>query len=273
MIASFYKMVHLDNYFDMPEFIRKKCLELKIEGTINLSIEGINATIFSYNNNNEITKFFDFLALDNRFENINFHKTHNKKSPFQKLVINLKPEIVKLGINNININNLDRGNYISSDQWDEFTQSDDVILIDTRNDYETSMGSFNGAVLPETENFCDFPEWFSNWSNKNKINKTQKIAMCCTGGIRCEKSTAYLKNIGFDNTYHLQGGILKYLEDNKNKSNNWHGNCFVFDDRVAVDKNLDSITYINCNKCHKDTEVARSQSITKGIVLCDNCKD
>jgi UPF0176 protein len=161
---------------------------------------------------------------------INYCSQH----PFSKYKVRLKKEIVTLGIPELDVENL-KGDYISPEEWDEYLKKEDTILIDTRNDYEVSMGTFKSAVDPVTGAFRDFPAWVEE--NKEKLeNKT--ILMCCTGGIRCEKSTAYMKSVGFEKVYHLKGGILQYLEDTGNKNQMWHGDCFVFDDRIAVDENL-----------------------------------
>lgn len=167
-----------------------------------------------------------------------------------------KKEIVALGVGYLDVEKL-KGEYVSPKDWDEFIRQEDVMLIDTRNKYETSLGSFEGAIDPDTETFRQFPAWVKN--NLNILSKKQKIAMCCTGGIRCEKSTAYLKSLGFENVYHLEGGILKYFEDTQAEA--WHGNCFVFDDRVALDKNL-APGEINCSSCNKllDTDDVRALS-------------
>jgi UPF0176 protein len=161
---------------------------------------------------------------------INYFSQH----PFSKYKVRLKKEIVTLGLPNLDIKNL-KGDYISPEEWDEYLKKEDTILIDTRNDYEVSMGTFKSAIDPLTGTFRDFPKWVEE--NKETLeNKT--ILMCCTGGIRCEKSTAYMKLVGFDKVYHLKGGILQYLEDTGNKNQMWSGECFVFDDRIAVDENL-----------------------------------
>ena len=148
--------------------------------------------------------------------------------------VKLKQEIVALKIGNLDVENL-RGQYIESKDWSDFIRRDDVVTIDTRNDYEVKIGTFEGAIDPKTEAFSDFPQWTKDNMN---LFKGKKVAMFCTGGIRCEKSTALLKYMGVEDVYHLNGGILQYLEDTKNKSGAWKGECFVFDDRGAVSSDL-----------------------------------
>ena len=148
--------------------------------------------------------------------------------------VKLKPEIVALGFGEIDVNKL-KGEYIEPKDWDEFISRKDVILVDTRNDYEVEVGTFEGAINPLTDTFKELPKWVE----ENKaLFEGKKIAMCCTGGIRCEKSTAFMKMIGYKDVYHLKGGILQYLEDTNNVHGKWKGDCFVFDDRRAVDDAL-----------------------------------
>ena len=162
------------------------------------------------------------------------------------------------------------GQYIEPQDWDDFIAKKDVKVIDTRNFYETKLGRFENAVDPNTVNFSDFSAWVKRWIKQEKIEKDAKIAMYCTGGIRCEKSTAYMKNLGFENVYHLKGGILNYFENTQNKSNKWQGNCFVFDDRVAVDSNLQPVQ-LNCTICNKTVTTDDLQNVSKGKIVCLAC--
>lgn len=161
-----------------------------------------------------------------------------------------------------------KGKYVKPNDWDEFISRDDVVLIDTRNDYECQIGSFENAINPETENFRDFPEWFEKHEREFA---DKKIAMFCTGGIRCEKSTAYVKGRGFDDVFHLQGGIVHYLKDSKNKNQKWKGQCFVFDDRCAIDDDMNP-SDLRCYSC--DIELRRNEvELRKNQkqFYCHNC--
>ena len=156
------------------------------------------------------------------------------------------------------------------EQWDDMIEEGNCLLVDTRNDYEVEMGSFNGAINPHTQSFRNFPEWVDNI--ESTISKeSSNILMFCTGGIRCEKSTSYMKNRGFKNVYQLHGGILNYLEKTNNKRNNWHGECFVFDDRIAVDQNMKPVTDVKCFKCDKLASLKDIRNSSKGKVLCEEC--
>lgn len=203
-----------------------------VKGTILLSKEGFNGSFSgSYKSVNllleELKKLTDAKDVNVK---INYSEIH----PFQKLKIKLKKEIVAMNIDNLNVNSF-KGEYIETQDWDEFITQKDVIVIDTRNDYEVEVGTFKSAINPHTETFKQFPTWVPE---NQELLKGKKIAMFCTGGIRCEKSTSLLKHMGYKTVYHLKGGILQYLEDTQNKNNLWQGECFVFDDRRAVADDL-----------------------------------
>jgi UPF0176 protein len=169
------------------------------------------------------------------FSDMEFKESFSEYLPFKKMKVRLKPEIVRLKQENLDMSKV--GEYLDSDQWDTMISRKDAVVIDTRNDYEVIFGTFKNATNPKTRIFSDLPQWVER--NLKGVSKETPIAMFCTGGIRCEKSTSYMKNIGFKNVYHLKGGILKYIEDKKGKESMWQGKCFVFDDRVAVDSELD----------------------------------
>ncbi|MEY3197211.1 MAG: hypothetical protein RLZZ59_579 [Pseudomonadota bacterium] len=231
-VLSFYSFTNLpEPEMVMPRVLligKKKC----VRGTILLAKEGFNGSLSGDEEScrfviNELAKIVE--AKDVSIK-VNYCDIH----PFQKFKVKLKREIVALGAGDIDVEKM-KGEYIDPADWDEFIARDDVILVDTRNDYEVSVGTFEKAVNPFTETFREFPDWVE----KNKeIFDGKKIAMCCTGGIRCEKSTAFMKLLGYKDVYHLKGGILQYLEDTGNANGKWHGDCFVFDDRRAVDDGL-----------------------------------
>ncbi len=231
-ILSFYSFTNIENTGILQPQILLAAKRKYVCGTVLLANEGFNGSISGEEENlyfviNEIKKLTG--AKD-----ISIKVNYCDQQPFSKIKVKLKKEIVALKFGKLDVENL-KGKYIESKDWDEFIKRDDVITIDTRNDYEVKIGSFKGAVNPKTETFSKFPEW----TKKNmKLFEDKKVAMFCTGGIRCEKSTALLKNLGIKDVYHLNGGILQYLEETKNKSGAWQGECFVFDDRGAVSSDL-----------------------------------
>lgn len=234
-IITFYKFVPIANYETLKAPLLEAMQRDEIKGTIILAGEGINGTIAG--KPVDMENFTNFIKQFAEFSDIHFKETTNLLNPFDKAKVKIRPEIVSLGVDNINPVN-DTGIHVNPDDWNELLENPDVLVIDTRNDYEVELGTFTGAVNPETINFRDFPEYVAN----NLANKKdKKIAMYCTGGIRCEKSTAYLKKLGFDQVYQLDGGILNYLATVPAEQSLWQGNCFVFDNRVALDTNLNSI--------------------------------
>ncbi|SMN16343.1 Rhodanese domain protein UPF0176 [uncultured Candidatus Thioglobus sp.] len=242
-VCALYQFVRLDNFEEFRNPLRELMVELEIKGTILLALEGINGTISG--KQTSISKFLEFLEKNGRFDQLEIKFSHSESTPFKRLKVKLKKEIVTLGVSGIDPKE-SVGTYVSPQDWNELISDPDVILIDTRNDYEYEIGTFKGAVNPNTETFREFPEY-----TKNNLEqyKGKKVAMFCTGGIRCEKSTAYLKTQGFDTVYHLQGGILKYLEDIPEQGSMWEGECFVFDERVAVKHNLEQGQYDQCHAC------------------------
>lgn len=238
-ILSFYSFVKLLE----PESLLPKILlvgkKKYIRGTILLAKEGFNGSISGDVDNlkllvDEIIKLTGAIDVNVK---INYSEVH----PFQKLKVKIKQEIVSMRAGDIDINNL-RGHYVETKDWDEFISQSNVVVIDTRNDYEVEVGCFKNSIEPKTETFRKFPEWVEK--NIDKL-RNKKIAMYCTGGIRCEKSTSYLRKLGFDEVYHLRGGILQYLEDTKNSGSLWQGECFVFDDRRMVADDLSPSSKIN----------------------------
>jgi len=269
LVSTFYKVANLENYQDMRECLLEQCNAKGIKGTIILSPEGINATIAGAEDS--VDSILEFIKQDVRLADVEDQRTYADFQPFQKTKVVLKNEIVTLAEGEVNMQN--RGDYIDPEDWDEFISRDDVILIDTRNHYEVTIGSFKGAIDPETENFRDFPDWFRNWCKKNNISSDQKIAMCCTGGIRCEKSTAYLKGEGYNNVYHLKGGIINYLKTKHNsKDKKWYGDCFIFDDRVSLDDKLKPSMSVRCSNCDVLVSTDDLKNTTRGRVICLKCQ-
>ena len=242
-ICALYKFTRLDDFEEIQGPLKIFLESLNIRGTLLLAKEGVNGTIAG--DNDSIMKSLDYLQKDERLVGLEYKFSYSEKPPFKRLKVKLKKEIVTLGVSDIDPI-FSSGTYVKPADWNELINDPDVVLIDTRNNYEFEIGSFKGSINPNTETFREFPAYTEN--NLEKF-RDKKIAMFCTGGIRCEKSTAYLKSKGFENVFHLQGGILKYLEEVKEDESLWEGECFVFDDRVAVKHNLELGKYDQCHAC------------------------
>jgi len=242
-ICALYKFTRMDDFEEIQSSLKLFLDSLNIRGTLLLAREGVNGTIAG--DNDSIMKSLDYLQKDRRLAGLEYKLSYSEKPPFKRLKVKLKKEIVTLGVSDIDPTH-SSGTYVKPADWNELINDPDVVLIDTRNNYEFEIGSFKGSINPNTETFREFPDY-----TKNNLEKyrDKKIAMFCTGGIRCEKSTAYLKSEGFENVFHLQGGILKYLEEVKEDESLWEGECFVFDDRVAVKHNLELGKYDQCHAC------------------------
>jgi len=265
-VCALYQFVRLDDFEDFSKPLRELMLDLDIKGTILLALEGLNGTISGQSKS--INKLLDFLDKDGRFNQLEIKFSQSQKPPFKRLKVKLKKEIVTLGVTGIDPKE-SVGTYVAPQDWNALISDPDVVLIDTRNNYEYEIGSFKGAINPVTETFREFPEY-----TKNNLEqyRHKKIAMFCTGGIRCEKSTAYLKTQGFDTVYHLQGGILKYLEQMPQEDSLWEGECFVFDDRVAVKHNLEQGQYDQCHACrYPITEQDKAHDHYEKGVSCPRC--
>lgn len=267
IVTTFYHFITFPEVETLKEPLLEFCKEQGLKGTILIAREGINSTISG--SREAIDNLYQYLINPLGIENLSYKESLHKEQPFHKMKVNLKKEIVALGIEDLDVEGL-RGQYIKPQDWDDFIAQEDVMVIDTLNKYEILLGTFDRAIDPRTDNFRQFPKWTEK--NLSKVDKTKKIAMFCTGGVRCEKSTAYLKSKGFENVYHLEGGILKYFEDTEAKT--WHGSCFVFDDRVALNHNLVADQDIHCTSCDKnmDTDdVRRAASAEK--MICLKCVD
>jgi UPF0176 protein len=247
VVVAFYKFFQIDDLLFFQVSLKSILNKTKIKGTILIASEGVNGTISG--KKNEISKVLKQLWELNQLSDLQPKYSFALKNPFLRMKIKLKKEIVTLGVDHVSPSKL-VGNYVKSENWNEFISDNSVLLIDTRNDYEVSIGSFKTAVNPGIKNFREFPEWVSkNLLTKDSKIKNKKIAMFCTGGIRCEKSTSYLKSIGFEDVHHLEGGILKYLEKTPESESQWNGSCFVFDYRVSVEHNLKLGKYDMCYAC------------------------
>lgn len=243
VIAAFYKFVSLDDYQNRRQPLLNLCQQYNIKGTILLAAEGINGTIAG--TRSSIDTILDYLRTDPCFADLEHKESTATKSPFDRLKVRLKQEIVTFGIPTVNPSNL-VGTYVKPQDWNELITNPDVLVIDTRNQYEVEIGSFAGSIDPHTDSFTEFPAYVAAHLDPQQH---KQIAMFCTGGIRCEKATSYLLSQGFENVYHLQGGILKYLEEIPATESQWEGECFVFDDRVAITHGLAPGTHQLCWGC------------------------
>ena len=265
-VAAFYHFTNLHDYKSIKSPLLDMCELLGIKGTILLASEGINGTIAG--TNIAIKQLMEYLQQDLRLKNLEYKSSICKEMPFYRMKVRIKKEIVTMGIADINPNSI-VGTYVEAKNWNKVIRDPDVVLIDTRNDYEVEIGSFEGSINPETRNFREFPAWVEN--NREKL-QNKKIAMFCTGGIRCEKASSYMKKNGFEDVFHLKGGILKYLETQPQKESLWNGDCFVFDQRVAVKHGLEESDYDQCFACRYPItdEDKISPEYTKGI-SCPRC--
>src|SRR5690606_24688371 len=238
----------------------------KVKGTLLLAEEGINGTICGERAGVDAVKAW--LDADGRFDGMSYKESLSDELAFYRTKVKLKKEIVTMVVEGINPAHI-VGTYVKGDDWNRLISDPDTILIDTRNDYEVAIGTFKNAVNPNTTTFREFPQWAADNLDKTKH---KKVAMFCTGGIRCEKSTAYLKEQGFEEVYHLDGGILKYLEEMPEENSLWQGECFVFDQRVAVKHGLEQGSYDQCYACRMplSKEEMLSDNYVKGL-SCPHC--
>lgn len=268
IVCALYHFVTLDDLPSLQTRLRALMAEHGIKGTLLLAHEGINGTVAAKREG--IDALMHWLRSDERFQDISAKESHAEQMPFLRSKVKLKKEIVTMGVEDIDPAR-HAGTYVAPQDWNALIADPDVIVVDTRNKYEVAIGSFEGAVNPETDSFREFPEFVAD---KLANAKKAKVAMFCTGGIRCEKSTAYLKQQGFDEVYHLQGGILKYLEDVPQEESRWQGECFVFDGRVSVKHGLELGEYGQCHACRMPLSVDEQAHphFTHGI-SCHHCYD
>ncbi len=268
VICALYRFVALDDYQSMRQPLLDFMSERGIRGTLLLAAEGINGTVSG--THEAIDQLLEHLKSDSRLAALEHKESFAGTHPFYRTKVRLKKEIVTLGVEGIDPRR-SAGTYVPPEDWNELISDPETILIDTRNDYEIGIGTFKNAVNPKIESFREFPEYVRQ--NLDPANH-RKVAMFCTGGIRCEKSTAYLKELGFEEVYHLKGGILKYLEEVPEEESLWEGDCFVFDNRVAVNHSLTQGEYDQCHACRMPItpEDKQSKHYEKGI-SCPHCLD
>ncbi len=266
VVAAFYKFARLPDYKQKQQPLQSYCTEQGIKGTILLAEEGVNGTIAG--SRAAIDATMALLRSDPRLSDLEQKESYTDTLPFYRMKVKLKKEIVTLGVPGIDPNQ-QVGTYVAAEDWNNLISDPDVTVVDTRNRYEFEIGTFNGAHNPDTDSFVEFPEYVEKNLDKNQH---RKVAMFCTGGIRCEKATAYMLAQGFEEVYHLEGGILKYLETVPAEESQWQGECFVFDQRVAVDHSLEVGSYQTCYGCRhplSETDL-KSPKYEEGI-CCPHC--
>lgn len=246
IVAAMYHFVHVPNPALEQKELQLVCEKAGIKGTLLLATEGINGTICA--SRNGVTTLVSYLRSHPLFAPIHVKYSKADDDVFFRLKIRLKREIVSMGVPDTDPNHI-VGSYVAPQDWNKLLEDPDILVVDTRNSYEHAIGSFDGAIAPQTETFRDFPAWARQLAKQEAEKRPKKLAMFCTGGIRCEKATSYMKSLGFDEVYHLQGGILKYLEEIPASESKWHGECFVFDHRVSVRHGLEPGNYEMCHAC------------------------
>jgi UPF0176 protein len=268
VVAALYKFVSLPDYHELREPLLQTMLDNGIKGTLLLAEEGINGTVSG--TRPAIDALMAWFKKDARLADIDHKESYCSEQPFYRTKVKQKKEIVTLGVPGVDPNRT-VGTYVEPQDWNALISDPEVLLIDTRNDYEVAIGTFEGAVDPKTTSFREFPEYIK--ANFDPA-KHKKVAMFCTGGIRCEKASSYMLGEGFEEVYHLKGGILKYLEQVPQDQTKWRGDCFVFDNRVTVRHDLSEGDFDQCHACRTPISIEDRQSehYTPGI-SCPHCWD
>lgn len=268
VVAALYRFVQLDDFEDLQKPIHDHMVEYGVSGSLLLASEGINGTVSG--SREGIDQLLTYLRDDPRLSGLEVKESFALEAPFKRTRVRLKKEIVTMGVEGIDPND-SVGTYVDPKDWNELISDPDVTVIDTRNDYEVAIGTFEGAMNPETQSFRQFPSFVDEELDPQKH---RKVAMFCTGGIRCEKSTAFLRKQGFEEVYHLRGGILKYLEEVPEEESKWEGDCFVFDKRVSVGHNLQLGEHLMCYGCGWPValEEQHEMSFVPGV-QCPHCAD
>ena len=269
ILAALYKFVRLEDFEELKPKLLAEMNRLDIKGSLLLAKEGINGTISG--SREQLSQFLIFLKSDPRFADLPYKESYAFEAPFHRAKVNLKREIVTMGVPDVDPN-LVVGTYVKPNEWNDLISDPDTLLVDTRNDYEYRIGTFKGAVNPKTDTFREFPQWIED--HNQELSAKKKIAMFCTGGIRCEKATSYLRGLGYEEVYHLEGGILKYLEQMEQQKSLWEGECFVFDERVSVGHGLKPGQYLLCHGCRSPiTQEDLHSEYYEAGVCCPHCFD
>lgn len=268
VVATLYKFVRLPDAAEKQASLLAHCQSQGVKGTLLLAEEGINGTIAG--SRAAIDAVLSFLRTDPRLADLEHKESFAEVQPFDRMKVRLKSEIVTIGEPEADPNR-QVGTYVDPNDWNTLIADPDVTVIDTRNDYEVSIGSFQGAANPQTRSFRQFPDYVRTHLDPAK---QKKVALFCTGGIRCEKASAFMLAQGFEEVYHLKGGILKYLEEVPSDESLWQGECFVFDQRVAVQHGLEPGTHDMCRSCgHPISEADKASSDYEAGVTCPYCVD
>ena len=268
VVAALYRFAEFPDYAAWREPLLELMLAQAVRGTLLLASEGINGTIAG--SRQGVDAVLEKLRADARFGGLETKESYVDDNPFYRTKVKLKKEIVTMGVAEIDPKQI-VGTYVPAKQWNALISDPDVLLLDTRNEYEVEIGTFENAINPHTTSFREFPEYVAKHLDPGKH---KKVAMFCTGGIRCEKSTAYLKQQGFAEVYHLEGGILKYLEEVPESESKWQGECFVFDNRVTVNHRLERGNYDQCHACRMPiTESDKLSEFYQQGISCHYCYD
>ena len=271
VVAALYQFVSVDDCAGWQARLKDICQSRHLMGTLLIAPEGLNGTVAGRYDN--INSFVLWLQTKTPFAGLEIKYAVHDEAPFHRMKVRLKREIVTMGEPDIRPSE-QAGEYVEPEDWNKLISDPDVLVVDTRNSYETAIGQFRGATDPQTTTFREFPAWAKALADKPEEDRPQKIAMYCTGGIRCEKSTALMKSIGFEHVYHLKGGILKYLEDTPPADSLWDGECFVFDSRVSVDHDLNQGSYQLCHACKMPlSEEDMTSPHFQAGVSCPHCHD
>ncbi|MEP9389762.1 rhodanese-related sulfurtransferase [Mesorhizobium sp. KR9-304] len=267
-VAALYRFVRLDRCEELRAPLAAFCCGRGIKGTLLIAREGINGTVAG--SETAIAELIAHLEAMPEFAGLDVKYSAASEMPFHRMKVRLKREIVTMGVPDIDPL-AGAGAYVDPSDWNALISDPGTVVIDTRNDYEVSLGTFAGAVDPKTTSFRDFPDWVAR---NREILDGRKVAMFCTGGIRCEKATAYVRSLGIGDVFHLKGGILKYLEDVPAEESLWQGECFVFDERVSVAHGLTVGDAELCRACrHPLTAADRlSPKFAEGV-SCERCYD
>ena len=270
-VAALYQFADFSDREMIAAALRKVCDDNQIKGTLLIAHEGINGTIAG--DHDSVEAVVEHIRALPGCADIEVKYSSAGTPPFQRMKVRLKNEIVTMGVGGIDpVGGV--GKHLDPQEWNTLLAEPGTIVIDTRNDYEIAIGSFKDAIDPQTRSFREFPNWFDQFSEDLDPDNPPKIAMFCTGGIRCEKATAYVKSKGFEEVYHLQGGVLKYLEEMPEEKSLWDGECYVFDERVAVTHGLGQGSHIMCKPCGRplSPQDLKSPSYKVGE-SCPHCID
>ncbi|WP_300376080.1 rhodanese-related sulfurtransferase [Henriciella sp.] len=271
-VSAFYKFMSVEAPDTLRDQVETALSKLGAKGTVLVASEGLNGTIAA--EGDALDTAMTALRSLHGLADLDAKESHAEHMPFWRLKVRVKQEIVTMGVADTDPNHL-VGTYVSPKAWNELISDPDTILIDTRNDYEVGIGTFEGAIDPETASFREFPNWFRKFRQSVETQgKAPKVAMFCTGGIRCEKATSFLKAEGIEEVFHLKGGILKYLETVPQPESKWQGECFVFDQRVSVGHGLELGSYTLCHGCKRPVgEDERADPRYEEGVSCPACYD